>query len=94
MLFERGYSSPFMATNQERMEAVLSNPYILITDKKITSTVDLLPLLERLMAAGRKELMRYRRGYRGGSTDHAGGKQDARCLQCSGSEGTELWRPS
>jgi chaperonin GroEL len=57
MQFERGYISPFMATNQERMEAVLSNPYILITDKKITSIPDLLPLLERLVAAGRKELM-------------------------------------
>src|SRR6266568_2133444 len=57
MQFDRGYISSYMATNQERMEAVLSNPYILITDKKITSIPDLLPLLERLVAAGRKELM-------------------------------------
>jgi chaperonin GroEL len=57
MQFERGYISPYMATNQERMEAVLSNPYILVTDKKITSIPDLLPLLERLVAVGRKELM-------------------------------------
>src|SRR5437667_2808798 len=57
MQFERGYISPYMATNQERMEAVLSNPYILVTDKKITSISDLLPLIERLMAVGRKELL-------------------------------------
>ncbi len=57
MQFDRGYISSYMATNQERMEAVLSNPYILVTDKKITSIPDLLPLLERLVAAGRKELM-------------------------------------
>src|SRR6266446_6010821 len=57
MQFDRGYISSYMATNQERMEAMLSNPYILITDKKITSIPDLLPLLERLVAAGRKELM-------------------------------------
>src|SRR6266480_3108783 len=57
MQFDRGYISSYMATNQERMEAVLSNPYILITDKKITSIPDLLPLLERLVAAGLKELM-------------------------------------
>src|SRR2546430_6749086 len=57
MQFDRGYISPYMATNQERMEAVLSNPYILVTDKKITTIPDLLPLLERLLAAGRKELM-------------------------------------
>jgi chaperonin GroEL len=57
MQFDRGYISAYMATNQERLEAVLSNPYILVTDKKITSIPDLLPLLERLVAAGRKELM-------------------------------------
>jgi len=57
MQFDRGYISAYMATNQERMEAVLSNPFILVTDKKITSIPDLLPLLERLVAAGRKELM-------------------------------------
>jgi chaperonin GroEL len=57
MQFDRGYISPYMVTNQERLEAVLSNPYILITDKKITSIQDLLPLLERLMAKGEKQLV-------------------------------------
>src|SRR2546421_5750307 len=57
MQFDRGYISPYMTTNQERMEAVLSNPYILVTDKKIATIPDLLPLVERLIAAGRKELM-------------------------------------
>src|SRR2546426_1906039 len=57
MQFDRGYISPSMVTNQERMEAVLSNPYILITDKKITDIAELLPLLERLLAAGQKELL-------------------------------------
>lgn len=57
MQFDRGYISPYMVNDPERMEAVLSNPYILITDKKITNIVELLPLLERLMAKGQKELM-------------------------------------
>ncbi len=57
MQFDRGYISPYMANNQERMEAVLANPYILITDKKITTMQDLLPLLERLLAQGQKELL-------------------------------------
>ncbi len=57
MQFDRGYISPSMVTNQERMEAVLSNPYILITDKKISDIAELLPLLERLLAAGQKELL-------------------------------------
>jgi chaperonin GroEL len=57
MQFDRGYISPYMATDQEHMEAVISNPYILITDKKITDIAELLPLLERLLAVGRKELL-------------------------------------
>jgi len=57
MQLDRGYISPFMATNQETMEAILANPYILLTDKKITTFDDLLPLLEQLVAQGQKELL-------------------------------------
>jgi chaperonin GroEL len=53
---DRGYISPYMVTNQERMEAVLSNPYILVTDKNISSISGLLPILELLAARGHKEL--------------------------------------
>jgi len=55
--FDRGYISPYMVTNTEKMEAVLENPYILITDQKISAIKDLLPLLEKLMQAGSKELL-------------------------------------
>ncbi|RME57679.1 chaperonin GroEL [Candidatus Parcubacteria bacterium] len=55
--FDRGYVSPYMITNPERMEAVLEDPYILVTDKKISSINDLLPLLEKLMQSGKKELV-------------------------------------
>src|SRR5260370_35758381 len=54
MQFERGYISAYMATNMERMEAELSNPYILITDKKISAIADILPVLERVVQTGRK----------------------------------------
>ncbi len=57
MQFDRGYVSPYMVTNQERMEAALEDPYILITDKKISSIQDFLPLLEKIMQSGKKELM-------------------------------------
>jgi len=57
MQFDRGYISAYMATNMERMEAELSNPYILITDKKISAIADILPLLERVVQTGRKELV-------------------------------------
>src|SRR5438874_7792833 len=57
MQFDRGYISAYMATNMDRMEAELSNPYILITDKKISAIADILPLLERVLQTGRKEMV-------------------------------------
>ena len=57
MSFDRGYVSPYMITDQERMEASLEDPYILVTDKKITAINDLLPLLEKTMQTGKKELV-------------------------------------
>lgn len=57
MQFDRGYLSAYMVTDTEKMEAVLSNPYILITDKKISNIQDLLPLLEQIVQQGRKLLI-------------------------------------
>jgi chaperonin GroEL len=57
MQFDRGYISPYMLTNPERMEAVLEDPYILVTDKKISAINELLPLLEKVVQAGKKELV-------------------------------------
>jgi chaperonin GroEL len=53
MEIDRGYLSPYMVTNAERMEAELENPYILITDKKISAIADVLPMLEQAARAGR-----------------------------------------
>jgi chaperonin GroEL len=57
MQFDRGYISPYMVTNAERMEAVLENPYLLITDKKISAIADILPILEKLVQTGQKNLV-------------------------------------
>lgn len=57
MQFDRGYVSQYMVTNQERMEAVLDDPYILVTDKKISAIADLLPILEKVVQSGKKELL-------------------------------------
>ena len=57
MQFDRGYVSPYMVTNAERMEATIEDPYILITDKKISSVQTILPLLEKLARSGKKELV-------------------------------------
>ncbi|MFS8664425.1 MAG: chaperonin GroEL [Limnochordales bacterium] len=53
MQFDRGYLSPYMVTDTERMEAVLENPYILLTDRKISAVADIVPVLERTMQTGR-----------------------------------------
>jgi len=55
--FDKGYVSPYMVTDAERMEAVLEEPYILITDKKISAIADILPVLEKVAQAGKKELV-------------------------------------
>ena len=57
MQYDRGYISPYMATDTERMEAVLTDPYILLTDLKISSIQDMVPLLEAIMKSGRPLLI-------------------------------------
>lgn len=57
MQFDRGYISQYMITNQERMEASLEEPPILVTDKKISSIQEILPILEKIVATGKKELV-------------------------------------
>ena len=55
--FDRGYVSPYMITDAERMEAVLEDPYILVTSRKITSLPEILPILEKVVQTGKKELV-------------------------------------
>jgi chaperonin GroEL len=57
MQFDRGYISQYMVTNQERMEAALEDPYILVTDKKISSIQEILPVLEKIVQSGKKDLV-------------------------------------
>jgi len=57
MNFDRGYISPYFITNSDRMEAVLDDPYILITDKKVSAVADIVPVLERALQQGRRDLL-------------------------------------
>ncbi|MDD2753781.1 MAG: chaperonin GroEL [Candidatus Portnoybacteria bacterium] len=57
MQFDKGYVSPYMITNTERMEAEYEDPYILITDKKISSLQELVPVIEKIAKAGKKEMV-------------------------------------
>src|SRR3989338_5407128 len=57
MRFDKGYVSPYMVTNAERMEAEYNDPFVLITDKKISSIHDVLPILEKLAQSGKKDIV-------------------------------------
>ncbi|MCR8657276.1 chaperonin GroEL [Paenibacillus endoradicis] len=57
MQFDRGYISPYMITDTDKMEAILDNPYILITDKKITNIQEILPVLEKVVQSGKQLLI-------------------------------------
>jgi len=57
MQFDRGYASPYMVTDSDKMEAVLENPYVLITDKKIASIQEILPVLEQVVQQGKPLLL-------------------------------------
>ncbi|HNV96922.1 MAG TPA: chaperonin GroEL [bacterium] len=57
MQFDKGYVSPYMITNPDRMESELEDPYILITDQKISSLKDFMPILEKIVQSGKKELV-------------------------------------
>lgn len=57
MMFDRGYIAPYMVTDTDKMVAELDNPLILITDKKISTTQEILPLLEQIVQMGRSSLL-------------------------------------
>ncbi|MFA5186035.1 MAG: chaperonin GroEL [Patescibacteria group bacterium] len=57
MRIDKGYASPYMVTNAERMEAEYSDPFILVTDKKISSIQEILPILEKVVQTGKKEIV-------------------------------------
>ena len=57
MQFDRGYISPYFVTNAENMEAVIEEPYILVTDKKMSAATDIVPILEKLVQSGKRDLV-------------------------------------
>ena len=93
MQFDKGYISPYMVTDQDRMEATLEDPYILIANQKIGSVRDVLPVLEAVIQSG-KPLLDHRRGRRGRVACDACREQAARHLHRCGRQGPRLRRPS
>ena len=95
MQFDRGYLSPYMVTDTEKMEAVLDDAVVLITDKKISVIQDLLPLLEQIVQdrPERHEAADHRRGHRGRGPVHPDRQPSARHLHRGGCQGPRLRRP-
>jgi hypothetical protein len=91
MQFDKGYISPYMVTDQERMEAVLEDPYILIANQKIGSVRDVLPVLEQVIQSG-KPAADHRRGRRGRVARDAGRQQAPRHLHGRRRQGAGLRR--
>ena len=91
MQFDKGYISPYFVTDQERMEAVLEEPYIALVNKKIGGVQELLPLLEKVLQAGRAAPAD-RRGRRGRGPRHARRQQDPRHVQRGRRQGARVRR--
>ena len=92
MQFDKGYISPYMVTDQERMEAVLDDPYILIANQKIGAVRDLLPVLEQVMQNG-QAAADHRRGRRGRGPRDPRGEQAAGHVHRRRRQGARLRRP-
>ena len=92
MQFDKGYISPYMVTDQDRMEAVLEEPYILIANQKIGSVRDILPVLEQVMQGG-KPLLIVAEDVEGECPRDPGRQQAARHLHRRRGQGAGLRRP-
>lgn len=78
----RGYASPYMITDSDKMEAVLDNPYILITDKKISNIQEILPVLEQVVQQG-KPLLIIAEDVEARSISYISSEQTSWYIQCS-----------
>ena len=91
MQFDRGYASAYMVTDTDKMEAVLDNPCILITDKKISNIQEILPLLEQVVQSGKKLLI-IAEDVEGEALATLVRQQAARHLHLRCRQGSWLWR--
>ena len=91
MQFDRGYISAYMATDMDKMEAVLEDPYILITDKKISNIQEILPLLEQIVQSGAKLLI-IAEDIEGEALTTLDCQQTAWNFQCSSCKSSWIWR--
>ncbi len=91
MQFDKGYASAYFCTNGERMLVEMNNPYLLITDKKITSAQEILPILQHIAASG-QELLIIADDIDGDAPLYAGHKQTARHFESRGCQSARLRR--
>jgi len=91
MQFDRGYMSAYFITDSEHMESVISEPYILIYDKKISAAQDIVPVLEKLVQIGKRDLVIIAEDIRRRSPRYARLEQTARHVERSGRQSPRLW---
>ena len=94
MQFDRGYISPYFITDADTMEAVVEDAYILIHDKKISSAQDMVPILEKLVQIGKKNLVVIAEDIDGEALATLVLEQTARHDQCFGYQSPWFWRSS
>ena len=92
MKFDKGYISPYMITSAESMEAELKDPHILITDKKISSVQEILPILEKIAQTGKKEMVIIAEDVEGEALTTLVREQIARNFECFGGQSAGIWR--
>ena len=93
MQFDRGYISPYFVTNTEKMESDIEDPYILVTDRKVSAVSDIVPLLEKVLQVS-KNFVIIAEDVEGEAPGDAGGEQAARHAELSRGEGPGLRRSS
>ena len=88
--FDNGYLSPYMVTNPAALEAIVDDPYILLSSEKITKVQELMPLLDKVMRGDRRPLIIIAENVEGSALSHAGAQPRQRCLPVRGRAGPRL----
>ncbi len=92
MQFDRGYISPYFITDSEHMESVIPEPYVLIYDKKVSAATDIVPILEKLVQIGKRDLLIIAEDIDGEALATLVSEQTARYVECPGCQSSWFWR--
>ena len=92
MQFDRGYISPYFITDPDHMQAEIEDAYVLVYDKKISAAADIVPLLEKLVQVGKRELLIIAEDIDGEASGDPRPQQTSWHAECFGCQGSGIWR--